>query len=242
MTTSIIRILSCIITIFAVAEARADVQILKPDVMVAGHTQLFWAEAWWQWIFSNPDATNPNNDQTGAFAGNGNTGPVFFLAGNFGGKVARTITVPSGKPVLFPVFTNFFGAIDGNGQLNPSPCPSPLTLSCALNLVTTQTNMAKGMIVQIDNKINLSPPEITSFRQTSKSFFLVTFPNCGTTPPCGLFGIPGGTYFPGNPVWVQDGYWIMLNLSAGTHTLHFQVVLPAPAPFQLNVTDKLNVQ
>jgi hypothetical protein len=152
--------------------------------------------------------------------------------------------VPSGKPVLFPVFTAFYGAINGNGGFDPTPCPS-LTLSCALDQVTTPTNRAKGMTVQIDDTINLntgSSPKITSFRQTSKSFFLVTFPDCGTTPPCGLFGIPGGTYFPGNPVWVQDGYWIMLsNLSLGTHKLHFHVVLPGPVPFILDITDKLNV-
>jgi hypothetical protein len=79
MKKSIIQSLIGITLIFAVAyEARADVKIVPPNQSVAGHTQLFWAEAWWQWIFSNPDATNPNNDLTGAFAGNGNTGPVFF--------------------------------------------------------------------------------------------------------------------------------------------------------------------
>jgi hypothetical protein len=37
-------------------EARADVQIVKPDQPVAGKTQLFWAQAWFQWLFSIPDA------------------------------------------------------------------------------------------------------------------------------------------------------------------------------------------
>jgi hypothetical protein len=41
MTTSIIRILLCIITIFAVAEARADVQIVDPNQPVAARANLF---------------------------------------------------------------------------------------------------------------------------------------------------------------------------------------------------------
>src|SRR5262249_22015247 len=90
-------ILIGITLIFAVAAvARADVQIVPPNQTVANQTQLFWAQAWWQWVLGINANVNPNLDQTGANASVSNGGPVFFLAGNFGGTSARTIAVPFG--------------------------------------------------------------------------------------------------------------------------------------------------
>lgn len=60
------------------------------------------------------------------------------------------------------------------------------------------------------------------FRETSTSFFLLTLPSGN------LLGVPAGTYFPGNPVSVEDGYYIMLDkLSLGAHSLHFHGEIPA---------------
>jgi hypothetical protein len=256
MLKSVLRSVIGITLIFAVAcEARAedDVQVIvDPDESVAGHTQLFWAQTWWQWVLSIPDtapqAPNPNNDPTGASAAIGNTGPVFFLAGvggsgGPGGSASRTITVPYGKPVFFPVANVFFAAVGGSGNFDPTPCPKPLTLSCALGLIRDPISKATNMMVQIDNKIlnTMTHPNIKMFRHTSTSFFTVTL------PPSNVFGLPPSMYFPNNPVWVQDGYYVMLNnLSLGTHHLHFHGEIP-PIPilglpkFTGDVTDTLNV-
>jgi hypothetical protein len=248
MLKPVMRSLICITLIFAVASgARAgdDVQVIvDPDESIAGRTQLFWAKTWWQWVLSIPDtpnAPNPNNDQTGASAAIGNTGPVFFLAGTFGGPaVTRTITVPSGKPVFFPIANVFFAAVGATGNFDPAPCSTPLTLSCALGLIRGPICNATNMTVTIDNN-TITTPKIKNFRQTSTSFFTVTL------PPSNVFGLPPKMYFPNNPVWVQDGYYIMLNnLSLGTHTLHFHGEIP-PIPilglpkFTGDVTDTLNV-
>ena len=244
MLKSVMRSVIAISLFFTVAsEAEAGVTIVPPSQSVAGHTQLYWAEAWWQWVLGIPAATNPLFDQTGAFAAINNKGSVFFLAGTSGGAVSRTITVPFGRPVFFPVINQFFIAINTKGEFDPSPCPTPLTLSCAQSLVTSVINKAKGMTVQIDKTINLnigSSPKITTFRETSTSFFLVTLPQDN------ILGVdqsvPTRTYFPGNPVTVQDGYYIMLsNLSLGTHSLRFHAELPGPLPFRTDVTDTLNV-
>ena len=45
-----------------------------------------WAAAWWQWAYSIPAAQNPITDTTGEFSDVGQSGPVFFLAGNYGGR------------------------------------------------------------------------------------------------------------------------------------------------------------
>jgi hypothetical protein len=98
-----------------------------------------------------------------------NNGPVFFLAGNLSGGVsARTIEVPLGKPIFFPVINSFFVPINLDGTYNPSPCPSPLTLTCAIQAASF--TQAEDMAVQIDS-ISLGNAQINQFRQTSTSYF-----------------------------------------------------------------------
>jgi hypothetical protein len=46
-------------------------------------------------------------DETGAFAGANNTGPVYFIAGTLGGAAERNLDVPAGKPLLIPVLNQF---------------------------------------------------------------------------------------------------------------------------------------
>ena len=70
---------------------------------------------WWTWAFAQPAVdvggtnTNPILDSTGAYASEGQKngiGPAnkyFFLTGNFGGTMKRTVTVPKGKTLFFPV-------------------------------------------------------------------------------------------------------------------------------------------
>src|SRR6266566_813262 len=44
-----------------------------------------WAVAWWQWGLGVPVTNNPVLDTTGEFAGIGQSRPVWFLGGSFGG-------------------------------------------------------------------------------------------------------------------------------------------------------------
>jgi hypothetical protein len=147
--------------------------------------------------------------------------------------------VPSGKPVLFPVisFAFFPFASPGNGAFDPSPCRTPLTVSCAVDQVSSLINKATNMTVKIDNiTLNTTtPPKINGFRETSTSLFPVSLPRGN------LLGVPAGSPFPFKLGWAEDGYWIMLsNLSLGTHSLHFHAEIPAFS-FSVDVTDTLNV-
>ena len=211
--------------------AWANVQIVPPNNDVAGQSQLFWAQAWWQWALGVPAPNNPLTDTTGADAGVNNNGPVFFLAGNFGGVSARTITVPAGKPVFFPVLDSFFVPINLDGTFNPSPCTSPLTLTCAIETASfTQADMA----AQIDG---MDIPQITHYRQPSTSYFSVSL------PANNVLGVTGPNQCCAD-LWVQDGFYITLdNLSVGSHVLQFQGVGQSPAggSISLDITDTLNV-
>jgi hypothetical protein len=213
----------------------ADVQIVPPGNNVVGQSQLFWAQAWWQWALGIPASNNPLTDMTGANAGVNNGGPVFFLAGNQGGASARTITVPVGKPIFFPVINSFFVPINVDGTLNPAPCPSPLALTCAIQVVSF--TQAEKMAVEIDGTPTLDNAEIEQHHQTSTSYFSVAL------PADNVLGVTGPIEADAN-TWVQDGFYITLdNLSVGTHMLHFQGEGQSPAggSISLDITDTLNV-
>jgi hypothetical protein len=237
MLKSVLGLILAVALSLGIAQyAWADVQVVPPGNDVAGQSQLFWAQAWWQWALGVPAPNNPLTDMTGADADVNNHGPVFFLAGSLNpGVYARTITVRVGKPVFFPVLNSFFAPIGSSGDLDPTPCSSPLTLSCALQQVTPIQDSATNMGVQIDGMPMppLDNTEIMAFRQTSTSFFPVALPQDN------VFGLTVQPCCTDQPFWVQDGYYITLDgLSVGTHVLHFQGEIPG---FKLDVTDTLNV-
>jgi len=216
----------------------AFADIAKPGDIIAGHTQLEWAQEWWKWAVGVPAPNNPLLDTTGANAGVNNNGPVFFVAGVAGsGTVARTFTVPSGKPIFLPVVNGVFAPIGTDGGFDPSPCKAPLEFSCAIQTATATFSPLHSMSLQIDG-VALNLKELRSYRQTSTSYFTATL------PANNIFGVPQPPA-PPQPVtssqWVQDGYYVMLTkLSKGSHLLVFHAQWGAGA--HLNVIDKITVQ
>ena len=53
-----------------------------------------WTVKWWQWADSIPTPLNPASDKTGQNCAQSQSGPVWFLAGTFGGKAELTCTDP----------------------------------------------------------------------------------------------------------------------------------------------------
>src|SRR5437762_12394565 len=70
------------------------------------------ATRWWQWALETPASENPLTDTTGQFGAVNQSGRVWLLAGNPSGTTVRTITVPSGKALFFPIL-NVFDVEDG---------------------------------------------------------------------------------------------------------------------------------
>ncbi|HEU5229311.1 MAG TPA: hypothetical protein VFU49_15955, partial [Ktedonobacteraceae bacterium] len=70
-------------------------QVLPPSSHPFGRTYGEWSNAWWQWAFSIPTPVNPLLDTTGAHCSEGQSGPVWFLAGTItSGPVTRHCTIP----------------------------------------------------------------------------------------------------------------------------------------------------
>jgi hypothetical protein len=75
------------------------------------------AVSWWKWALETSASVNPVADTTGAHCAQGQSGPIWFLAGTFGTEaVSRSCTVPFGKVLFFPLVNSFYGAF-----LNDAP-------------------------------------------------------------------------------------------------------------------------
>jgi len=167
------------------------------------------AAEWWQWALETPASVNPLTDQTGQFgAVNQPIGNVWFLAGNGGGSTVRTVTIPAGKALFFPI-ANVFDVEDGiaiPGGTNVFSVPHPLEVAQAF--VSTAIATASGLSCSVDG----SPIQITAANlEQSIPFILLE-------PADNILGVPSGIYFPA----VDSGYYVLLKpLSRGRHTIHF---------------------
>jgi hypothetical protein len=193
-----------------------------------GKTYGEWAAAWWQYVYSIPVSDNPLFDETGANAGVGQSGSVFFLVGviNVSGTANRTITVPPGKALFFPVL-NF-----ENDNLCP-PNDPPLSVEELRAGAKALMDAATDLSCQVDG---VPIRDLTSYR-VQGPVFSVTFPDDNIFQ---FFGcdVPTGTYSP----FVNDGFYLMLEpLPAGPHTIHFHGSIP-DASFTLDITYHITVR
>ena len=100
---AVINSLSGIPSIQAQENSDNIVAVFPPDSRPYNLTYSEWTSKWAQWEFSMPEAVNPAVDDTGKNCANNQTGPVWFLAGTFGGAVTRQCTIPSDRAILVPI-------------------------------------------------------------------------------------------------------------------------------------------
>ena len=200
---------------------------ITPSQAVFGMTYGDWSAAWWQYVLSIPNSTNPILDTTGANCGVGqSSGPVFFLVGAGTDPVTRTCTVSSKKAFFFPIINSECSTVEdppyhGDNAQELRTCAGGFTDGVDIN----------SLKVIIDGK---KLHDLESFRVQSPLFEFVT-PSSDNL--LGLDGVTSGSS-------TSDGYWIMLKpLSPGNHKLHFEAkVTSGPgAGFSQNVTYKLTV-
>jgi hypothetical protein len=232
-------------------EAHADPVVYTSGNTPYGNTNAL-ANQWWQYAFSVPVSQSPFFDSTGANAHVNNNGPVFFLSGIFGvfepgfpgtvGSATRSITIPQGTPLFFPVL-NIEGDNIGSGTKGFNPLMTEAQLR-ALNASTVATYT--GLYATIDGKsIDLGGPNFlkSPYRDISPTAFDLTLPpdlggknenlyNFFYNPP---LPIPGGLYRATDPAFpagtaangftnspVQDGIYLLVGpLTPGEHVITF---------------------
>ena len=231
--------LGCVVpAVFFIHGALADAgyRIVPPREQVAGQSQVYWAQKWWNWVLNirgdiNPNYKIPNYvDPTGGkYASINNDGPIVFLPGiltlkNYSSiNFARTLTIPPDRPVLVVIRNTFFIAFP-----DAAPCPNPLTLACALTQVSPPLDSASGLSIEVDGH-RLGNTAVKAFRQTDRELSDVwvnpypenLYATLGLNDPK-LYG-----YFP--KVAVQDGYYVFIDhLSKGKHVIKTTGSVGAP--------------
>ena len=192
----------------SVAQADDDARwkVIPRDANTYGNSSGEWSARWWQWALSIPAATNPVLDETGAHCAEGQSGPVWFLAGSFfGGTFERACTVPPGTALFLPIVNAAFGAAVFDCEPTQPGVPCNLTVLRAAAAASMDP-------VTLDASIDGVPVRhVRDFRVQSPVFSV-------TLPEGNVVDVPSGTYAP----LVSDGYWLMLApLAAGAHTIHF---------------------
>jgi hypothetical protein len=156
-----------------------------------------WTAKWWQWIVSIPANQSPGADTTGQYCGLKQEGPVWFLAGTFGGEQKRVCTIPEGKAL-------FFAPI--NGECNYTENPDKKSEEDLRQCAKALQDQVKTIIVTVDG-INLE--NLNKYRIQSPLFTV-------DLPKSNIFGVE-----PGPTKAVSDGNWVFLKpLSSGNHTIY----------------------
>jgi hypothetical protein len=86
------------------AAAQQAPPLIPPTKPIAGASQEEWSKRWWRWALSFDDDESPVADRDGRYCAEGQSGPVWFLAGTYGSaRTVRSCRVPAGKTLFFPL-------------------------------------------------------------------------------------------------------------------------------------------
>jgi hypothetical protein len=162
-----------------------------------GHTWQYWTTKWWRWFLSIPKVNSPamNNGEKNSDPEQSDPN-VWFLASTIGGRVERTVRIPSGKAVLFPVI---------NITISNSEDKTMNTDADMISFVQRHMGDIVKKQASIDGEDLFVSEE---FRVQSPPFNF-------SYPPDNIFGAQEGP-----TRGVGDGYWIFMRpVQEGKHTI-----------------------
>ncbi len=217
--------------------------LFVPEQAHFGATYGEWSARWWQWAEELPFSLHPLTDETGANAGQGQVDPVWFIGGEFAtpfgapdGHAERTMTIPKGRALFFPIANNEQDNITCN-----APDYVPLSPSELANYFQTPRYDVRDVYCTVDDVTVVDSPDgdaAQRFRAKSSAFsFLLTADSiasnlCGAPPVATLV----------DPAY-SDGLWVMLApLAPGEHTVTFGAQFPPyPGGWRLDITYHITV-
>jgi len=189
----------------AVTGGNQNPGIAPPNSSAHGMTYGEWGGVWWNWVLQFPWSGSPFNPaDDGSFTMQGQSGPVYFLSGMFGGSAVRSVTIPPGKAIFFPI-VNYVDWYPDDG----------LTEAYLRAKAHAHVDPVSAMTCTIDGK---AVNDLWAYRGES---------------PAGGFAIelPAGSLLSdapwSSPLCISDGYWLMVEpLTPGAHTLRFACASP----------------
>ena len=172
--------------------------IFAPNSKPYGKTFGEWGEEWIKWALSIPRVDNPAADSTGKNCVQKQKGPVWFLAGTFGGSAKRKCIIPAGKAILFPIVAKECSFVEDDDLKTEQELSER---------VKEVMNYVMHMDVIVDT---VQLQDLNKYRAHSRVFDLVF-------PENNVYNVK-----PGPTRSVTDGYWILLKpLSVGKHQIYF---------------------
>lgn len=179
------------------SKAQNAVDLFTTESSPFGTSYGNWTARWWQWALSMPQDVNPVGDRTGEYCAQNQGGPVWFLAGTFGGSAERSCTIPEGKALLFApinVECSYAEFPDLKSEVDLREC----------------AKSGQDIVTELDVTIDgVKVENLQDYRIQSPLFNL-------TLPEDNVFGLPATT-----TEAVSDGNWVFLKpLPAGNHTIH----------------------
>jgi len=187
----------------------ADYLIYPTYVAPSGKTYGQHAAAWWKYILTQPEATNPLTDETGEDCDNNQSGSTWYLAGSFpgAGAITRTCTVPFGKSIVIPVANSIAAAFEED--------PADQKTEAYVRSVANPPAKAST-----DLKVSIDGSQVTNVARYYEESPLFS----ATLPDGNLFGLPAGKLLA--PA-VDAGYYVALYPQLpGNHTLKVSATTP----------------
>lgn len=164
-----------------------------------------WCAEWIRWALSIPKKLNPAADLTGKNCSQNQSGPVWFLAGTYGGYARRKCTIPAQKAIFFPLIAKECSFAEDYDLKRTVELRK--RVGQVIDLVTRLELIINR--VKIDN--------LRKYRADSDVFDLVF-------PKNNVYNVPAGP-----TKSVTDGYWIFLRpFPVGEHEIYFNAQITFP--------------
>jgi len=214
--TILVGVVVLLMVPFTVSAGNPNPGVLPPNSSPNGSTYGEWSARWWQWALGQPADVNPVLDTDGEFCKQGQAGPVWFLAGTFGGDADRSCTVPTGKKLFFP--------LNNTVCIATEPGETAKEMRACAKKYADEVDVG-GLAAEVDG---VPIQQLEAYRAASPVFDV-------TLPADNVFGVPADIYGPA----AADGYYLMLApLSRGEHVIHFSATGFLDVTYRITVRGK----
>lgn len=208
----------------AAAAPGPDLNPLAPQPVDPTYEQL--ADQWYAWALSYPSRLAPwadpyiTDDPFGYAPKYGQSGPVWFLAGNFfPGTYERYVTVPAGKALFFPLVNTVWLGFPDDPELSIAGVNKILADQHAFLA-------SQPVTCEIDG-VSVASSKAQAFQTDADAPFAIELPSNN------WLGLPTEL----SPCWQIGIYVLLAAPSSGQHTIHFTA-----KNFPLDITYHLTVK
>jgi hypothetical protein len=197
-TLSILLIAALLAGTSAGVADQKQVTIVPPGAKYHGKTYGEWSAAFWQYALAQPLEGHLFLDTPEFDFSSGQSGSVWFV-GAPDGPLTRTVTLPAGKALFLTI-----------RDVETSSLEEPPFFGATEEEQRATSNWFADHIVDLFCVIDGVPvPNLQDYRASSPQFEF-------TAPTPWIWGATGGT-----GTAVSDGYFLMVKLPKGQHTIHF---------------------